>query len=138
MEAELVADHADALVCAREFDELFGSIEGASDGFFEEDVAAREEAGAGYGDVKAAGVTNVGDLGLLGESFFKVVEGSDVVHILDILLLIGRHGWGNDVGETADAIGNDFNRITEQSAKIACMALTDATETDDENFHESS
>jgi hypothetical protein len=40
------------------------------------------------------------------------------------------------MGEAADAIGDDFDRITEQSAKVAGVALTDAAKADNQNFHE--
>ena len=109
MKAELIADHADALVDAGEFDELCGAVEGVGEGLFEEDVAAGEEAGASDGDVQAAGVADVGDVGFLRESIFEGAEGSNVVHVLNVVLMISRHGWGDDIGEAADAIGDDFD-----------------------------
>jgi hypothetical protein len=136
METELVANHTDAFVDAGEFDELCGAVEGVGDGFFEENVASGEEASAGDGDMKAAGVADVGDVGLLGKSIFERAKGGDVVDLFNVIRLVSHHDWSYNVGEAADAISNDFDCIAQQSAKVAGVALTDAAEAYDENFHE--
>jgi hypothetical protein len=109
MEAELVADHADALVGAGEFDELCGAVEGVGDWFFEENIAAGEEAGAGDCEVQTARVANVGDVRFLGESGVEGVEAGDVVHVLNVVLLVGHHDRSYDMGKAANTIGDDFD-----------------------------
>ena len=86
--------------------------------------------------MQTAGVADVGDVWFFGECLVERGKGADVVDVFDVALLIGAHSWRDDVGETAHAVGDDLNRIAEQSAKVAGVALTDAAETDDEDFHE--
>src|ERR1700731_2011454 len=86
--------------------------------------------------MQTAGVADVGDVRPLGERLIKRREGADVVDLFDVAFLVSAHGWSDDVGKPPDAVGDNFDRIAEQSAKVAGVALTDAAETDDEDFHD--
>lgn len=85
--------------------------------------------------MQAAGVADVGNVGLLGERFVKRVEGTDVVNLFDVALLVGAHRRREHVGETAHAIGDDLDRLAEQRTEIAGMPLTNAAEADNEDLH---
>src|SRR5258707_6813902 len=86
--------------------------------------------------MQTAGVADVGDVRLFSERLVKRGKRADVVDLFDVALLVSAHGWSDDVGEPPDAVGDNFDRIAEESAKVAGVALTDAAETDDKDFHD--
>jgi hypothetical protein len=63
------------------------------------------------------------------------MEGADVVDFFDVAFLVGAHGWSYNMGEAADAVGDDLDRIAKKSTEVAGVTLTDAAETNDEDFH---
>src|SRR6266702_901418 len=119
MEAELVAHHGNALMVASQIDQLPGAIERIGQRLLQKNIAARQQTGAGYRNMQAAGVAYVRDIRLLNERFFKAMEGANVVDILDISLLVSTHRWSHHVCETAYPIRDNLDRIAKQGAEIA-------------------
>src|SRR5580700_5617001 len=138
MEAELIADHSDALVGACEFDELGGAVEGVREWLLEEDVAAGEEAGVRNWDMHVVGVADEGDVRFLRKGFVERGEDGDAVDVFDVAFGVGAHGGRDDVGETARSVSAELDGVAEDGTEVAGVALADAAEADDEDFHGSS
>src|ERR1017187_7537655 len=134
MKAELVAHHGDASVLAGQVDEFGRAVERVGQRLLEEDIAAGDQAGSRHHDMQAAGVADVSDVEPFGERLVERVEGADVVHLLDIALLIRAHRRRNDVSQPPHTIRDDLHRIAEQRAKVTGVALANAAESNDEYF----
>src|ERR1035441_4963209 len=85
--------------------------------------------------MQTAGIADEGGVGLLGEGLVEGVEAADAVDLFDVALAVRAHGGRDDVCEAAGAVGEDLDRVAQQGAEIARVALADAAESDDENLH---
>src|ERR1019366_8713546 len=106
-------------------------FEAVREGFFQKKVATGARTSQRDGNVQAAGVGDESDIGAFRERGLKSIEGANIVFLLDVPCTIDLQSGRDHVGETTHAVGQDFNRVSQQRSQVAYVALPNSAQADD-------